>query len=330
MRTIIISRVDAIGDVMLTLPMCGWIKQHLPNVRILFLCKEYTLPIVQCCVHVDEIVNYTQIEKLSKQEQIQFIKKINATDIVHVLPNKNIASIAKKAGIKNRIGTTHRMFHFFTCNNLIALGRKNSNEHEAQLNIKLTKGLGIQNNCVLSEIHKYYGFESSYDLPIEIKKLLSSDKQKIILHPKSHGSGREWGIENFKKLIEILPKEKYQIIIVGTEQEKLDCIQLIQDDTVNLLGKLSLQQYIALIKQCEIFIANSTGPLHIAAACGLKTIGLYPPLRPIFPARWAPLGSNAYYIVFNAKDCTTCIKMPKTCSCMQHITVQEVYEKILY
>jgi heptosyltransferase-3 len=63
-------------------------------------------------------------------------------------------------------------------------------------------------------------------------------------------------------------------------------------EVINLTGKLSLQQFIAFINHCDVLIAASTGPLHIASALGKKAIGLFAPMRPIHPGRWKPIGVN--------------------------------------
>ncbi|MFM7105313.1 MAG: glycosyltransferase family 9 protein, partial [Flavobacteriales bacterium] len=60
--------------------------------------------------------------------------------------------------------------------------------------------------------------------------------------------------------------------------------------------KFSLDELIQFIGQCQGFVACSTGPMHIAAALGIPTVGLFSPHRPIHPGRWAPLGPNAHYL----------------------------------
>ena len=133
---IILSRTDSIGDVILTLPMAGLIKKEFPKATILFLGRSYTKEVIALSEHVDEFINYDEIEKLKAKEQITFLKKFEADIFLHVFPKKQIASLAKSAGITSRIGTTNRLYHWFTCNKLIKLSRTNSTLHESQLNLK--------------------------------------------------------------------------------------------------------------------------------------------------------------------------------------------------
>ena len=326
--SIIISRTDSIGDVVLTLPMAGIIKHQLPHCKIIFLGKNYTKDVVALSQHIDEFVSYDDILKLSEQEQITAFKKLNATHIIHVFPVKHIAQLAKKAHIKNRIGTTNRLWHWFTCNIKIKLSRKNSDLHEAQLNAKLLAPLQIKTDFNVEELTSFYGFSKIPKLEEHYLNLIDSSKTTIIIHPKSKGSAREWGLDNFSKFISALDKSKHTVFISGTAQEG----ELLKDlitkhpEAVDLTGKLSLQQFIAFINQCDVLIAASTGPLHIAAALGKKAIGLFAPMKPIHPGRWKPIGVNANYLVLN-KDCSDCRKT-MDCHCIREIKIQELIKLI--
>ena len=325
---IIISRTDSIGDVVLTLPLAGIIKQFLPQSNIIFLGRNYTKDVIALSEHVDEFVSYDDILKLNPNEQIDAFKKLNATHIIHVFPVKEIARLAKQAGIKNRIGTTNRLWHWFTCNIKISLSRKNSDLHEAQLNTKLLAPLGITKEFSLEELTSNYGFTKIPVLEKIHADLIDKTKIAILIHPKSKGSAREWGLDNFSNLITQLDKTKYQIFISGTAQEGelLRDLILKHPEVTNLTSKLSLQQFIAFINECGVLIAASTGPLHIAAAIGKKAIGLFAPMKPIHPGRWKPIGKQANYLVLN-KDCYDCRKT-MDCHCIREIKIMEVINLI--
>ena len=96
-KRVIISRTDSIGDVLLTLPLCSWIKQNFSGVQIVFLGKSYTKDIVLSYAAVDEFVDFNEFENLPSLEKLERFRKINADIIIHVFPNKVIASLAKKA-----------------------------------------------------------------------------------------------------------------------------------------------------------------------------------------------------------------------------------------
>lgn len=321
--SVILSRTDSIGDVVLTLPMAGYIKKHFPKCKIIFLGRNYTRDVVALSEHVDEFLSWDEIKDLPAKE-IQ--TKLKADVIVHVFPVKEIAQAAKKAGIALRVGTTNRLFHWGTCNHKVKLSRRHSALHEAQLNFKLLEFLNIETDINLEEIKNYYGFSKAETLNEEWKKLINKNTTNVILHPKSKGSAREWGLENFSDLIDALPKDKFTVYISGTKEEGELVKTLIEKhpSVIDLTGKLNLKQFIAFINNCDALVAASTGPLHIAAALNKNAIGLFAPMKPIHPIRWMPLGKNAHYLVLN-KDCDDC-KISKNCHCIRKIKVKQVVD----
>ena len=98
-------------------------------------------------------------------------------------------------------------------------------------------------------------------------------------------------------------------------------------DVVDLTGRMSLTDFIAFINACNGLVAASTGPLHVAAALGKNVIGLFAPMKPIHPSRWAPVGVKASYLVID-KNCNTCRKS-LDCACIRSITPHQVAAKIL-
>ncbi len=313
--TLIISRTDSIGDVVLTLPMAGYIKKHFPKCRIIFVGKNYTRDVVALSEHVDDFISWDETHTLPR-----------ADAIVHVFPQGEIAKAAKKSKIPLRVGTTNRLFHWTTCNKLIRLSRKNSELHESQLNMKLLEFLDIPTDVKLEEIKNYYGFSKTQTLSEEWTKLIDKTKTNVILHPKSKGSAREWGLENFSELINSLPESKFKIFISGTKEEGEQARPLFEKhkNVIDLTGKLSLKQFISFINHADALVAASTGPLHIASALGKRAIGLFAPMRPIHPGRWMPVGEKAKYLVLD-KECNDC-KKSKDCHCIREIKSKQIVD----
>jgi ADP-heptose:LPS heptosyltransferase len=329
-KNIIISRTDGIGDVVLALPMAGVLKELYPESNIIFLGRDYTKVIIDSCKHIDRFVGWDNIIKLGEAEAVSYFKSLQADVIIHVFSRKSIAELAKKANIPLRIGTSHRHYHWNTCNRLVGLSRRRSIHHEAQLNLKLLVSLGAKKKFDLAEIPKYYGFSNIGSPDKRFNSLLSPDKFNLIIHPCSKGSAREWGMRNYQQLLETIPKDKFKVFISGTEEEGAMARPFLMDkfpDIVDLTGKMSLPELISFISAADGLLAASTGPLHIAAALGKYALGLYAPMRPIHPGRWAPLGENATFIV-KERYCSKC-RHKVRCECIESITPAEVMEKLL-
>ncbi|MEY3398516.1 MAG: hypothetical protein RL220_1110 [Bacteroidota bacterium] len=297
-QTIIISRTDSIGDVVLTLPMCGLIKRQSPETKIIFLGRSYTEPIVMASSMVDAFINWDEMKDKSPSQQVDILKQAGADAIIHVFPRREIIWIAKKAAIPVRIATGGRWYTLTKCNKLVFFSRKRSHLHEAQLNMKLLEPLGIHEIPALDVIPELYGFTKVSQLDAGFLSLIDTERKTVVLHPKSRGSAVEWGPENFRDLVNRLSPAEYQVFVTGTSEEQKWVKERITwpDGVIDLSGQMSLDQLISFISRADILIAASTGPLHIASALGKKAIGLFSPKRPIHPGRWAPLGRNAIVI----------------------------------
>jgi ADP-heptose:LPS heptosyltransferase len=98
-------------------------------------------------------------------------------------------------------------------------------------------------------------------------------------------------------------------------------------DVNDITGKMSLSEFMAFINLCDGLLACSTGPLHIAAALGKDALGIYSPMRPVHPGRWAPLGNKAKVFV-EEKPCGNC-KNAKECTCMDKINPEQVTKQLM-
>lgn len=328
--TLLLSRTDGIGDVVLTLPIAAYLKSVLPGVRIIFLGSSYTRPVVEACKAVDQFVDWTALSANPRQAK-EALKAIGADTIIHVFPRKSIAQAAKAAGIPLRIGTSHRWYHWLTCNRLVGFKRKNSELHEAQLNFNLLKPLlNLPAVPTLSEIAGYLSLTPAEPLPNDIELLIDPERINIILHPKSKGSAREWGEENFGRLIESLPPDRYKIFITGSDPEGKLLGKLItkySSRVTDLTGKLNLAELVTFIARCQALVACSTGPLHIASSVGVYAIGIYPPIRPMHPGRWAPIGRKVKIFV-RGEECNDCRKTGH-CHCILSVSPQNVSDFII-
>ena len=325
MDKIIISRTDSIGDVILTLPLCVWLKKQFPQSELVFLGRSYTKDIIACFDVVDTFLNFDDFSSLPTSERIARLK---ADCIIHVFPNREIAVLSKKAKIPMRIGTAHRIFHLLTCNYRLNFSRKRSLLHESQLNFELLKPLGFNETPSFDSLFQSLNHFNipTVSLPTEFSGIDLSNT--IILHPKSQGSAVEWPLEKYIELAQVLVQQKKTVIFTGTENEgkEFSAILPVHPQIIDSSGKLNLKQLICLIASCEALVACSTGPYHIAGISGIKAIGLFSPRKPIHPGRWKALGNKSVALVFDS-SCSEC-KKGKACSCIENISVQSVLSAI--
>lgn len=325
-KKILISRVDNIGDVALTLPLSGCIKARYPGAEVFYLVKNYTSAVCRLSRNIDGLLFWDEIENIQEAERIEKIKSYNFDLVIHVFPVKNIAKLCHKAQIPTRVGTAHRMYNWRYCNKLSFFSRKNSELHEAQLNVKLLESLDTSQNFDYDLNH----YRDLINIDTEqfkvhdsvIESYISKEKFNLILHPKSFGSALEWPLESYRELVENLDSEKFNIIISGTKKEEvhleMGLLNPLRGKVKSCVGQLSLDQLMALLNKADGIIAASTGPLHLGALLGLNTLGLFPSKRPMFPQRWLPIGPRVSFLLSNKNHM------------MDDISVKSVRKKMIH
>lgn len=328
----IISRNDAMGDVVLTLPVAALIKQYYPNSEIIFLARNYVKDIVESCPSIDHFLSWDELDKMEFPDAVQKLADLKADVILHIKPDPKIAKLAKKAKIKTRIGTSRRWYHALTCNKRVAFSRAKSVVHEAQLNLKLLPPLFIPDNFSLEQLVPLLNVHPKNPLSDKIKKLINPARFNLVIHPLSNGHGREWPLNYYRELIHALPQDKFNIIITGSANERERLEKPLLDPCPQAMccaGELNVAELMTLLKHADGILVGSTGPLHLAAAIGIRVLGLFPPKKVMNAHRWGPVGAKAEYLMLN-KNCNDCnLKLADQCPCMNAISVIDVKNKIM-
>ena len=322
---LIISRTDNIGDVVLTLPLAGYLKTLYPSLRIGFICRGYAAAVVRQCRAIDYVLEVEQLGDAAAS-----LGATGVDTIIFAKPDRRLAKAARQAKITQRVGTSHRLFNWLYCNRLAHFSRVKSDLHEAQLNFALLRPLGIDFIPTLAQIPALYQLDAlPYRGPVE----LPNDGFNLILHPKSNGNGREWPITHFADLARaLLPQRGMRLFVTGSAAEGNWLEQHGQDllgvaNVTNACGKLTLGELAAFLAAADGLIASGTGPLHMSAALGQRTLGLFPPVKPIHPGRWGALGVQARDLCLPVA-CGACGD-GATCACMAGITPASVAQVVL-
>ena len=305
--------------------MAAWLKHQNPAIKIYFLARSYVKDIVARCPYIDEFIDWAELSKQTDKPIIKYFSSLNIDAFINVFPIRRIAKLAKQSGVPQCIGTSKRWYNWLYCNKRVSFTRKNSNLHEAQLNFELLRPLGLTELPKLSWLSSLKLFNIPDQKKLSAQKHLDPQRFTLILHPLSNGNGREWPLDHFVELANCLNPEKYQILVTGSESEGEHLqVPLFNkcNNIENYCGKLSLAELLDVIAVVDGVVVSSTGPLHLAAACGTCTLGLFPKMQGIDAKRWGPLGQKAEYIVAE-EPCPGCTNSVD-CLCMQRLRAAQV------
>ena len=330
---ILIVRTDRLGDVVLTLPMISTLRKSFPKSYISMLLRHYTGEIVEGNPYLDKILWYDDGHApIPFGAMAAAIRREHFDVVVVVHPTPRLAWMMFISGIPQRIGTGYR-YYSFLFNHRVFEHRRDARRHELEYNLQLLGGLGCQPPAVIGI--QDFGLRIPAESAVLVERRLDllgiDDGTKIVLvHPGSGGSAREWPIEYFGDLACRLSDEPgVRIIVTGGrgEEARADAIvKATNGKAVSVVGQLGLKELAALCARASLFISNSTGPLHVAAAVGAPVIGIYPQLTPMSPMRWGPYTDRKrVYVPDKPVDCRECQNEPKLgCPCMASISVDEV------
>lgn len=332
-KNILIVRTDRIGDVVLSLPLAELIKKHYPECKVSFLVRDYTKDILFNHPFIDDVmILKEENKKVLLRENVKCLKNFNFDSSIVVYPTFGIAYLVFLTGIPHRIGTGYRWYSFLF-NNRMYVHRKYAEKHELEFNVDLLKPFGIteqmSENNVQFNIQINPGSEQKINEMLQ-KSGINNEDFIAIVHPGSGGSAVDLPIERLKKIIELLSnKSKIKILLTGTKEETKICQMLeVNENIKNLAGELNLSELIALINVSNILIANSTGPLHIAAALDKNTIGFYPKILASSAKRWGPYTKKKkiFEPTISCENCTReqCDRM----DCMNSINPDEVISEV--
>lgn len=332
LKNILIIRTDRIGDLILTLPMASAVKKKYPNVIVSFLVRAYTAGLLKGHPFVDEVI--TLAEKNGKPDtatNINNLKNRKFDTAIAVSPDFTVAMILFRAGIPVRIGTGYRWYSFLF-NEKIFEHRKTAEKHEAEYNFGLLRPLGITEP--LTEDSADYSLQVDTRSLENVRKILSEEgvpESFIIVHPGSGGSAVDLPVKKMRLLVRLFAeKTTFGIVLTGSEKEVNLCSELeVHGRTSNLAGRLNLPSLTALSSISRLFIANSTGPIHIAASLGIPTAGFYPKITVCSPRRWKPY--SAKNLVFTPPlECSNCTREQcEKLDCMNTIDIDYVFNEIM-
>jgi len=299
-RRIMLAKTTQLGDLVISLPMAAALKRHDPHCTVILLTNRRTADIARHCPDVDEV--YAAPE--NPGELTALLASIRPDIFIQVNPCRRLAQCAYDAALPIRIGSLFRLYNWQRCTHLVPISSPSSGLNKRLLDLQYLRPLGIVVNDA-GEIPALYHLA-----PPQTSE--NGNAPAAALHPAQFAQGRrsvilspalvtarshQWPLEFYAELIERVDPREVHWFICGTADDRASLQPLLQRhahaaNVTDLVGRLSLTEFMAFISQCDGLVAGSTGPLHLAAALGIHTLGLFQS-RQRDVRRWRPLGPMA-------------------------------------
>ncbi len=125
------------------------------------------------------------------------------------------------------------------------------------------------------------------------------------LNPSARWTTKQWPIESFAAVGDWLQRQGVRVVVIGGREERPAgeaVMRAMHGAPIDLAGKTTLKELIALLRRVRVFITNDSGPMHLAAAVGTPVIALFGPTD---PARTGPYG-DGHTILRSGVPCSPC------------------------
>lgn len=299
-RRILVTRIDEIGDMILTTPFLRELRNNTPSAWITLVVSPKVYNLVEHCPYVDEILTYDgSLGKGSLKEKLLRRLRTLGFAYLYLLKRRFDLAILPRwfvdfydgsfliyfSGAKKRIAYTEYTSSYKS--------KKNKNydklfthiindatiRHEVQNNLKIINFLGGE---VSSDNLEVWINDNDRNLAQSIltKKNIKQENFLIGIGPGSRVLRKQWPVERFLELINWLLNEiDTRIILFGDKNEA--CLgqyiaQYLKKDftsrVMDLVGKATLRQTAAFLTHCKLYIGNDTGLIHIASAVKVPII----------------------------------------------------------
>lgn len=314
MQKILIIRNDKLGDFMLAFPSFALAKKNLPNTEIHTLVPDYTQEMAKACEWIDKVI-IDPGKNSSWTDTIAFIKRLkqeNYDAVITLFSTTRIGLITKFAGIPYRLAPATKLAQIFY-NHKLVQRRSRSEKPEYEYNMDLIfhylKQINIKDIQTPNPPYLEYPKD---EISIQRQQFIEQNNipknhKLIFIHAGSGGSANNMTSQQFAVLANKLKSQTGHTIVITAGPGELETANDVANNLANTPhfiyeSKQGIMKFSQCIQFADLFIAGSTGPLHIAGALNTPTAGFYPRRRSATSLRWQTLNASKKRLAFSPDE----------------------------
>jgi len=332
-KKILVIKLRAIGDVLLSTIVLENLRAAFPDARIDFLTERPGSQIVDGNPFLDHVVVLGHPGKNNNhwhnrlKYHVQFIKQIRNRQydlVFDFFGNPRSALLTFISGAPIRVGYNYRIRQL--AYNRVVKTRA-SYIHEAPWHLDALTALGIPVN---SQKLSFYVNPRSKQFADEFWARENLNGKRVLALNFSGGwPAKRWPLERFAELAErIVNKYQTQIILLWGPGEKDDALKLqsLAKVKTRLIPETNLKQLGALLHKTDLLISTDSGPMHIAAAMFTPCVAIYGPTNYKLQG---PYGDIHQIVYKDGLDCLGCNRLDcDILSCMNALPVDAVFAAV--
>jgi ADP-heptose:LPS heptosyltransferase len=337
-KNVLIVRPDALGDVILMIPMINTLKATYPKVKITVLLQKYAAPLLENHPNVDALIIDQKKEGRcnSTKDFISYAKEIRSEkfdSVIFSYLDGFYASLMCAAGIPIRIGDGQKLLIRLLLTHPVNQYFRQLAIHETEQNIRLLDAL--KSPLVLdTKMNLKCDSKSDNAIKLLLSEFKCNPKEYVIVHPATGGGNRAWSPEKYAKLINLIHKQtSLKVILTGFGAKEKEINKAIVNGCkikpINCFERTSLQELMSLIKSAKVIVGTDTGPTHIAAALKVPVICISP-TKFVKSLRWGPWETKSK-ILGEPQQCNL-ICNPYVCNkptCLDSISEKKVCDALI-
>lgn len=275
MIELLIIKPSSLGDIVHALQVATSLKAQCTDLRISWIVRDIFAPLVQANAVVDQIFVFER--NAGTKGFLRMMREVRKTKFDYVFDMQGLLRtglMASRAITKKTVGRSDsREWSGVFYDEKIPLPPNGRRSHALDILLQFCPVLGAK-----PELRGKLKFRQ-----IDKLKLTSADGNTgvdpIIMFPDSRRAEKRWGA--FMQLTQLLIRSNRSRKVIWAGNNFIPArVGLPKDRFLNLTGNTSLVSLPALILQCDWVISNDSGPMHLAAALGINTMGIFGPTDP--------------------------------------------------
>ncbi|WP_425616851.1 glycosyltransferase family 9 protein [Anatilimnocola sp. NA78] len=321
----LITRLSAIGDCILTMPLACALRDAFPQAWIGWLAEKGGASLLQGHPALDEVIVSPKRVLHSLTDTWQLRAKLRALKIDVSLDPQGLAKSAVMgwlSGAKRRIG--FRAPHGRECsdwmNNQLVTSRQS---HVVDRYRELLGPLDVQPTTVRFDVPRQPGATQVIASWLDQQKL--TQQPVAVINPGAGWDSKLWPAERYAAIAHHLHREHGlpSLVVYAGGREKTWAEQIVAGSHggARLAPNTSLPELAALLRHARLFVGSDTGPLHLAAAVGVPCVGVYGPTPPTECGPYGP-GHRTVQTYLQSGTCRERRKAENIA--MQAVTVEQV------